>query len=1169
MILSKKINPKVARIWDDYYQEIPIDIIEKYPEMYGPVTQTSLHNPVRNTNQEFLFFTDSSLFRPAALAFEKSEREVKGTGLDPYYTSALEGTNAYKEFWEEERKRCLQGYEPIVDGEPCGVRISGEFYFYLNYCRIGKAVKNEDTGEDTEQLAFPDFTSMDYYWFNELEAAENPPEGKQKENLIMAKARRKGWSYKNAAGAVWKYSFFKNSRVIIAAEFGDKARQTFDMCLNMIDFLNQYTEFRSPWTHRKTGNNKCLIRSGVEVEKNGRKFTKGKKSIIETISFHNKPDAAAGIGATRILLEEAGQITNLKKAWKFTEPTLRSGKIRKGICVCFGCVVAGTKLWKHDGESVNVEDIKEGDLILGYDKTGPSIEPVSFIAPPAKKECYEIVTDKGTRLTASFDHPILASNSHSYYQHRKYVKQDNEKKRVTLGRIKKTSFVQMQTLQRKDQIAVIDSIPIWGTQKLLEARFVGWLIGDGSYGFDKTPVISTENEEIYNHVKANYNCVVERERPTKAGNTYREIRVKQITQYLRSIGIYGQTKQAKRLPSNIHLYDRDSLAKLLGGLFDTDGCVYFKKDKKGHVNGFINFTTAVKELAEEVKTQLLKFGIHSNLEAINPKERNRRIKDKNIYYRVSIREAVSIKRFYRNITFAVKYKQDRLIQYYHLIKQRGKESDITRTAMVFRNGKQFALVVYLNGMRFETIKSKKKLGLRTIYNLTADNSHTYLANNVITHNTGGKMEGATQDFAEIMLDPASHMFKAYDNIYEEHESRGKCGWFVDEMWFRQRAHIDINGIRYEAVDENGNPRRWVAEIDLNLERAKLQGRDKDSYNVALSQYCKTLSEAFLVTTGNVFPVAELSARLSYLKTPEGQRLSGTKGELIEKNGVVYFEPDVKNKLEALDRYPTPKSKRNLEGAVVQYEAPAEVNGSIPDGAYIISVDPLGIDVAGGESMVAIYCLKTKKYAHIIGHDEIVMSYVGRPSIDPLDSTNWILMKMAKYYNAKVTHENDRNGAYIRNFFIQQKEFIRLLKPPTDIVEKHIPESKTNFRKSGHAMGSPKLKELGEIYLKRWLLEQRGVNPYTGQEERNLDKLCDRGLIEELISYNRAGNFDRILAFMGAVLQQEQMMFSMTARAPDQETSVAAKFFRDRLLYLPSMSNVDKRNYMHLMRQKNE
>ena len=44
---------------------------------------------------------------------------------------------------------------------------------------------------------------MDYYWYHELEQAELNGEG-----MIVVKARRKGWSYKNAFGMAWKYHWF-------------------------------------------------------------------------------------------------------------------------------------------------------------------------------------------------------------------------------------------------------------------------------------------------------------------------------------------------------------------------------------------------------------------------------------------------------------------------------------------------------------------------------------------------------------------------------------------------------------------------------------------------------------------------------------------------------------------------------------------------------------------------------------------------------------------------------------------------------------------------------------------------------------------------------------------------------------------------------------------------
>ena len=102
------------------------------------------------------------------------------------------------------------------------------------------------------------------------------------------------------------------------------------------------------------------------------------------------------------------------------------------------------------------------------------------------------------------------------------------------------------------------------------------------------------------------------------------------------------------------------------------------------------------------------------------------------------------------------------------------------------------------------------------------------------------------------------------------------------------------------------------------------------------------------------------------------------------------------------------------------------------------------------------------------------------------------------------------------------------------------------------MGSSELVEIGEIYLKQWLLEKRGLNPDTGVEERNLDLISDKGLLEELISYNRDRNTDRVSALMGAIIQMKNT-FNEYIKEDTQEETVA-DWFLDRSLYLPSANN---------------
>lgn len=306
-----------------------LDDINIPEELTDRISIMSKNNPVRNTQWDYLFFTNSIVFSPAAQAFEKSKIANKGTQLPPSYTHALEGTQEYIRFWQTERDRCLNGYE--VDG----VRVTGEHYFYLNYCLIEKRVTKAN-GTQVKELGFPEFNTMDYYWFLELEKNENPAryglDPNSKKSIIAAKARRKGFSFKNAAGAVWIYTFFKKSRVIIGSQYGDKSENTFKMCLEMVNFLNEYTEFRQP----RVINRQDEIMAGWEETINGNKVIKGSKSIIKTLSFKDSPDKSAGLSVTRFIFEEAGQIKDLKAAYRFAEPTLRDGAAWIGIAIIFG-----------------------------------------------------------------------------------------------------------------------------------------------------------------------------------------------------------------------------------------------------------------------------------------------------------------------------------------------------------------------------------------------------------------------------------------------------------------------------------------------------------------------------------------------------------------------------------------------------------------------------------------------------------------------------------------------------------------------------------------------------------------------------------------------------------------------------------------------------------------
>ena len=69
---------------------------------------------------------NTNLFREEALHFEKYG----------YYCPHTWGSPAWKEYWDEQIRRCVEGY---CTGGAC---ITGYHYYYLNFTRI-KAINKE------------------------------------------------------------------------------------------------------------------------------------------------------------------------------------------------------------------------------------------------------------------------------------------------------------------------------------------------------------------------------------------------------------------------------------------------------------------------------------------------------------------------------------------------------------------------------------------------------------------------------------------------------------------------------------------------------------------------------------------------------------------------------------------------------------------------------------------------------------------------------------------------------------------------------------------------------------------------------------------------------------------------------------------------------------------
>lgn len=1006
---------------------------------------------------------NSDKFRQSALTFIKTGK----------YCNFPDNTSEFFKFWDQEKDRSLYGYT-ADDGD----YISGYNYFYLNYCPIQRIVYKEKQNPDgttkivkTRETQFPDFYDYDYYFFQAVNDAEE--DGK---HLCALKSRRKGYSYKNAAMACRNYYLIPNSKTYIYAS--NKQYLTEDGILtkawDYMDFIDKNTA----WGKKRSVNTQMRKRAGFFAKDDyGNQVELGYKSEIIGVTLKDNPDVVRGKAGKLIIFEEAGSFSELGAAWQIARPSVEQDGVAFGTMIAFGCVCAGTKVWTADGDCVKIEDLDPKNGIMGWDTYQAYPQNISNVNPPAEKECVRITTNTGRTLECSKDHPLLWS---------------------TPGKTKRVPGKRSENAQMKswlwhnaglckvgEQIGIIDEIPFFGKKKMWEPRLIGWLIGDGSYGKDKTPRLSNCDDYINSYVLNKFDCTIERQHTTKDGKKYLETRIKGICPKLRELGIYGQTKTSKRLPIKVHSYDKESLAELIGGLFDTDG--YVRVDKNGRVR--LVLTQSQKEILTEVQDVLLHFGVHCSIRYIKPTNRvhlnnNRLIEDKHGEWRLEINDITSVSKFAYNITLTVEYKQSAL--------------DLI---WLFTQSHYAKHRKYISCVHAEKIVSIEDIGMKPIYNLTAKEQNNYIANGIITHNTGGDEGSHFETLKDMFYNPDGYNCLGFNNIWDETPSDKKCGFFIPQ--YTNMDFRDEKGNRLY-MDNDGNTLKKKSVQFILDERRKVVENATNSVAVDryVAEHCITPQEACLEFGGNIFPKKELQEQLARIRT--NKHLSNHKqvGDLVwEPNGSLKW---IIKKTGDITHYPLKKDD-DPTGSIVIWEHPVK---DAPIGLYIIGVDPYDHDQSGTNSLGSTFVYKRFQDFENY-YDIIVAEYTGRPATAEEYYEN--LRKLAIYYNGRIMYENERKGLFP---YFTAKHCDYLLADQPDIINDIVGNSKVQRRKGCHM--NKQIKQWGEGLIKDWLNEEQSPG------KKNLHNILSEPLLEELISYNDTGNFDRVMAMMQVMIYREQL-----------------------------------------------
>lgn len=1022
---------------------------------------------------------NSDKFRQAALFFEKNG----------CYTFAPEGTTDYFNYWKQEQQRCLNGYTA-----PDGDQITGYHYFYLNYSPIMKLVETEYTDRNgtkrtrRERLfRFPDFWDYDWFYYNAIEQAED--EGK---HMVVLKARARGYSFKGASMLCRNYFLIPKSKNFAVAS--EQKFLTGDGLLTkawqIMDFLDKH----SGWAKRRLRATSLERTSGFKVkdEITGKEVEDGYLSSVTGITLKNDPERIRGTRGRLFLWEESGKFPDIKQAWQIARPSVETDDgVAFGLMIAFGCVCKGTRVWTASGDCVNIEDLHKEDGILGWDTYQATREHISHFNPPAQKPCVRITTNTGRILECSTDHPVLWSTA-GMTKRVPFKRKENQY-------MKSWKWHEASKCKIGEQVGIIDSIPFFGTKTMWEPRLVGWLIGDGSYGFNKTPRLSNCDDEINEYIETHFDTRLDKPaKLTKDGKIYKETCIKGICPKLRELGIYGQVKDEKRLPINIHQYDQESLSELIGGLFDTDG--YIAIDNAGRPR--ITLTQNNEAILRQVEEVLLHFGVHCNIKFIKTKERSHVVrgnvvKDGPGHWRLTIGDITSMANFARGISCAVEYKQSAL-DLIHLYTQEH----------IAKHHK------YVSGVHAEKIVNIEDIGIRDIYNLTAEEQNNYICNGIITHNTGGSEGANFEGLSDMFYHPEGFNCLDFDNIWDEGMADKKCGFFVP-AWSNLQSEEHP-----ECMDSDGNTNR-SASVQVILEQRRIVRDSQPDETVTdryIAEHPNTPQEAILEVGKNIFPKKQLQMQLNKLRT--NTKLANMKHvvDLVwEGDGTVKA---IEKKGGDITHYPLKKGEQPT-GSVVIYEYPVK---DPPYGLYIAGQDPYDQDGSLTNSLGSTFIYKRFQPGEAWS-DVIVAEYSGRP--DTAEEYYENVRKLLTMYNAKLLFENERKGIY--PYFTNKHCDYMLADQPDKVISEIFKDSKVQRKKGCHM--TKQIRSYAEGLIKEWLLEEYEPG------HPNLERIYSEPLIEELLLDDGVRNVDRVIALCMVMLYREELYQVKITAAKEQNKQI--------------------------------
>jgi len=290
---------------------------------------------------------DMDYFRPTAIHYQKTG---KFTDLKPNGNPNSE----YYKWVKEEVRRCYEGYVRESDGE----WITGDYYFFLNYCPILQSKTDADRAKEGDEGTrrrvkrgakrradrisdFPKVWEGHYYKFHYIEQAREC--GNHGAELA---SRGKGKSYSAASMLAKRFEHGESADVktevqcVVTAyerKYLSGANQVLDMFKKYIDFMAINTE----WPSKKLINSTQNLQWKMGYKDLDTEAERGTLNSVIGITSKDDESKLRGSRGVLYLIEEFGTFPRLLGLYSTMRPSVEDGDDVFGMIYMYG--TAGDK----------------------------------------------------------------------------------------------------------------------------------------------------------------------------------------------------------------------------------------------------------------------------------------------------------------------------------------------------------------------------------------------------------------------------------------------------------------------------------------------------------------------------------------------------------------------------------------------------------------------------------------------------------------------------------------------------------------------------------------------------------------------------------------------------------------------------------------------------------